>query len=866
MLNPSRIPVFFTIAMLIAAFQGLAQNPASTATAVSTSTVTASPESNSGLQSKVDYSAFDSIRFDVSNQKMYLFGVAKVLYEDMELKADFIEFDMVKNVAYARGARDSSGNVIVDSLGLPVGDPEFQDGAKSFDAKELTYSFKTKKGKIKEVTTKEGEAYIHAIDAKKDTGDVYYIKNGRYTTCDLSHPHFYLQATKIKIIPDDKIIIGPAYLSIADVPTPLGLPFGVFPNKKGRKSGVLIPAYGESELGFFLKDGGYYLGFSDYFDVALRGDLYSKGSYGLKTNSNYARRYKFNGFLGLSFAQIQISEPEFPDYRESKDFFVRWNHTQDPKANPTSRFSANVNAGSSTYQTYNSNTANDYLSNTLLSNISWNKSWQGRPYNLSVNMAHSQNTKLKTVDVTLPEVALTRNRRYLFQGKNFTGKPNVFQKIGYSWSLNAKNQISTYDTLIFKPRSLEFQPQVKDQFRNGLKATIPISTSMNLGPIIITPSASMNHYGYFRSYNRHYLMTSTGKDSIAIDTLRGFKYAYDYNASVAMSTKLYGMYAFKNARVKAIRHVMTPSASLSYRPDFSELRYRYYETIQVDTTLPDTTQLFSHFSNGVYGYPASGKSGFLNFAINNNLEMKLRPAKKDTSGMDRKVMLIENFGISSAYNLAADSMNWSVINLNARTRLFKVVDITLSGIIDPYMYDSTLKKRINRFEMDTTGKIGTLTSAVFSLSTSLRSLVKKQDPKKKIPARKLREYADELAYIQAHPDYYVDFSVPWDLSVFYNVVYAKPALEDTFIQSLTFNGNLSVTKNWKVGFRSGFDFVKKDFTYTSFDVYRDLHCWEMRLNWIPFGFRKSYMLTIAVKASVLQDLKLNRKRDWYDYN
>jgi len=854
--------------MLIASEQLFAQNPVATASVTPASSGPPVAQSGSALDSKVDYSANDSIRFDVANQKMYLFGQAQVKYEDMVLKAEYIEFDMIKNIAYSRGGRDSLGRALMDTLGLPVGDPQFSDGGKSFDAKELTYNFRTQKGKIREVTTKEGEAYIHAIDAKKDSGDVYYIKNGRYTTCNLPHPHFYLQATKIKIIPDDKIIIGPAYLAVADVPTPLGLPFGVFPNKTGRKSGVLIPAYGESELGFFLKEGGYYFGFSDYFDLALRGDLYSKGSYGLKTNTNYAKRYKFTGFVGLSFAQIQVSEPGFSDYTNSKDFFVRWNHTQDPKANPTSRFSANVNAGSSTYQTYNSNTANDYLASTLLSNISWNKSWQGRPYNLSMSMAHTQNTKLKTVDVTLPEVAFTRNRFYPLQRKNQIGKPNVFQKIGTSFSLNAKNQVSTYDSLIFEPKSLKFQKNLSERFRNGLKASIPINTSMNVGPFIITPSFVFNSYGYFQSYNKRYINDTVITDSLITDTIKGFRFAHDYNKSIAVSTKLYGMCSFKNARVKAIRHVMTPIASLSYRPDFGEPRFNYYELVQLNK-IDTTPVLYSHFQNSVYGQPPSGKSGFLNLAVNNNLEMKLRPSKKDSSGLDRKVILIENFGISSAYNIAAERFKWSNTNIFARTRLFKIVDILINATIDPYVYDTALGKRLDSFHFTKYKKIGRLTNAVFSLNTSLRSLVKK-DAKSKIPVRRMVGYEDELAYIQAHPEYYVDFNVPWDLSVYYNVVYSKlygkSLIQDTIIQSLTFNGNLSVTDKWKVGIRSGFDFVNKDFTYTAFDIYRDLHCWEMRLNWIPFGLRKSYMVTIAVKASVLQDLKLNRTRNWYDYN
>ena len=836
----TNIFLFFTIHLLISAGQLFAQE---------------SPSSNSGLKSKVAYTCTDSIRFDVNNQKAFLFNNAKVNYEDTQLEAYYIEIDMANDIVFAQGALDSSGKSVLDSAGNPIGRPVFADGGKSFDAKEITYNFKTRKGKIKDVTTEEGEGFIHANDAKKDSSNVYYIRNGRYTTCNNTDPHFYIKASKLKIIPDDKIITGPANLVIAGLPTPLALPFGIFPNNRNRTSGILIPTYGESELGFFLKDGGYYFGISDYFDLALRGDIYSRGSYAVKTNSKYSKRYRYNGNLGIKYAQIKISEKEFQDYRVSNDFFVRWLHSQDPKSNPTSRFSANVNAGSSTYQTYNSNTANEYLSNTFQSNIAWNKSWQGKPFNFSMSANHSQNTINKTMDITLPEAAFSVARQYPFRKKVPIGKPKLHEKIGISGTLSAKNQVSTYDTLLFDENAM-------DRFRNGLKATIPISTSTNVGPVIITPSASANGYGYFQTTKKYFDYSDS---TLVTDTLRSFASAYDWNAAVSASTKLYGMFLFKRGNVKAIRHVLTPSASFSYRPDFSQEKYNYYHYVQ--TNIAGDSALYSIFQNALYGSPASGKSGFINLGLNNNLEMKLRPSKKDTTGEDRKVVLIENLSITSAYNLAAKEFNWSNTNISGRTKLFKVVDITFNTILDPYAFDSALNKRIERFEYNVTRRPARLTSASLSVSTSLRSITDKAEGKRRqAEVKGIQQNKDELNYIMMHPDYYVDFNVPWNLALHYNVVYAKPALADTVIQSFTFSGDLSITEKWKLGFRSGYDFINKDFTFTSVDIYRDLHCWEMRFNWIPFGFRKSYMLTVAVKASVLQDLKLSRKRDWYDYN
>jgi hypothetical protein len=501
----------------------------------------------------------------------------------------------------------------------------------------------------------------------------------------------------------------------------------------------------------------------------------------------------------------------------------------------------------------------------MLSNISMTKSW--RSSNLSLSASHSQNTITKALDVTLPEVTFSRNRFYL-RGKSVI-TPKWYQKIGVGLTVNARNQINTYDTLLFKKNSLEFQPNADKMFRNGVKATVPISTSMNLGPFIITPSFTINSEAYFQTIQKH----ADAKDSALVtDTLRGFKPAYDFNAAIAVSTKLYGMFMFKHGRLKAIRHVITPVVSFSSRPDFSVAQWGFYQTVTTHPKNIETNQTYSYFQNGIYGVPPSGKSGLVNFSLGNNLEMKLRPSKKDTSSIDKKIMLINNFSVLFSYNMAVEHFNWSTINFLGQTQLFKKIDLTMNGVVDPYRIDS-IGNRIERFVYNENGNIGRLTTASLSVSTSLRSLTGKQ-PVKPTTAGMPRQAAnyDELNYILQHPDYYVDFHVPWNLSVYYNIIYAKVyapirhAMKDSIIQSLTFNGDVNVTKKWKVGFRSGFDIVKKDFTFTSFDIYRDLHCWEMRLNWIPFGARKSYMVTIAVKASSLQDMKLMRKREWYDYN
>jgi len=801
-------------------------------------TVVKSVGTGGALKSKVHYSANDSTRFDIAIQKVYLFGSAQVEYEDIVLKAQYIELDLKNNIVFAKGGKDS--------LGKPFGTPLFSESGQEFSADSMTYNFKTKKGRISEVVTKQGDGFIHGAVVKKDTGDVYYIKHGLYTTCELKHPHYFIKAEKLKVIPEDKIITGPAYLVLGDVPTPLAVPFGYFPNKKGRTSGILIPTYGESEaLGFFLKDGGYYFGISDNFDLALRGDIYSFGSWGLKTNSNYVKRYKYNGNVSINYSNILLGEKELPTSSVSKDFFVRWAHNQDGKARPGSRFSANVNAGSSTYNTFNSYSnynPNLFLTNTFQSNIAYARTWQRS--NLSVNARHSQNTINKKVDLSLPEVTYSVNRFYPFKGKNrVTAK--WYDKIGISAVANAKNDISTYDSLLFKPN-------VVQKMNNGLTTSVPISTSFNiLNYFNLNPSFTTTTRTYYKTLNKTY---NPDTRLIETDTVNGFRNSLDYIASASLSTKLYGMYVFPRARIKAIRHVITPSLSASYRPDYSSSKYGYFQTVRDSS---GNLQQYSIFQNGIYGGPSAGKSGLINYSINNNLEAKAK-SKNDTDNTDRKITLIESFSVSQSYNLAADNFQWSVINMNARTRLFKSLDITAGAALDPYQVNE-VGTRIEKFTWDKDNSIGRLTSANLSLGTNLRN-IKKETVKKESS----KGTEAELDYINANPDAYIDFNVPWSLNMYYNLQYAKPQLTETVSQSFSFSGDVSITAKWKAGFNSGFDLKTSKFTYTSLNIYRDLHCWEMAFSWVPFGERQSYSVTINVKSPVLQDLKLNKKKDWYD--
>ena len=800
-------------------------------------------QDNSFLKNKITYTATDSMVIDMVHQKAYLYNNAVVVYEDMKLEAGYIELDFDKNLLYSRG--------ITDSLGKVIQKPVSNQNGEKFNAGEITYNFKTKKGKIRDVITQQGDGYIHGRDIKKDSNNVYYVGNGQFTTCDLEHPHYFIGAKKIKVIPNDKIITGPAQLYIADIPTPLVLPFGFFPNKKGRASGILVPAYGESnQWGFFLKDGGFYFGTNEKVDLALRGTVYANGSYGVKANSSYNNRYHYNGNININFAQTIEGDRELPNSTKSDNFLIHWTHTQDPKASPDSRFSANVNAGSSSYNKFNGSVNNgSYLTNTLQSNVAYSKTFTGTPFNFSANASHSQNTITKAIDIQLPELALSMGRIYPFKSKNSVGT-KWYDKIGISGTADARNEINTFDSLLFTNKTVK-------QMQNGIQFNVPISTSMNVFKFFtFSPSINTSSRIYTKTTGEHY---NTITKTAQIDTVNGIQMANDFSLSAGLNTRLYGNYFFHSKHLKQLRHVATPSITASYRPDFSEGQYGYYKNVQVDST--GKTAQYSRFQSGIFGGPASGRSGVIAFGLNNTLEGKIKQ-NSDSGSVDKKISLIDNFSITTSYNAAVKNYNWSNINLSGRTKLFKKVDLNATASFDPYQIDSA-GQHIERFEWNN-GRIGRLTSATFSMSTGLHSKAGTGTAK---PKTSTGGTQDQLDYVNSHPEAYVDFNIPWNLNFYYNLNYSKPGLEKDkqITQTATFNGDLSVTKKWKVSVASGYDFTNERFTLTNINIYRDLHCWEMHFNWVPFGFRQSFTLDINVKSAMLKDLKLTRKKDWYDY-
>ena len=789
------------------------------------------------LKSKVKYHARDSLRVDIQKELVYLFGNAVVDYEDLHLTADYIRIDFENKEIYAEGSIDSSGAL--------KGKPEFSQGAQQFKSNAIRYNFNSKKGKISYVITKEGEGYIHGETVKKDPFNNFYIRNGQYTTCENDTPHYSISARKLKVISNNKIVTGPAYLTIEGIPTPLLIPFGFFPNKKGRSSGIIFPAFGESALrGFYFQHLGYYLGLNDYINVALTSDVYTKGSYTLDLSSIYSNRYHYRGNFRASFSRTLTGEKELPDYSRLDDFHINWTHIQDPKAKPNSSFSASVNAGTSNYYRNTITTANNFLANTFQSSILYSQTFPGTPFTLGVGASHIQNTLTHDVNVTLPTINFGVSRINPFASKHPAGIPKWYEKIGAYYQLQATNYAQTKDTLLFKKETL-------DELHNGILHTLPISTSIKLLKYFsLSPSLSLTDRMYFKTIRYHYNPELGHADTSEI---KSFANAFDYTATASLNTRIYGMFQYKKGPIAAIRHVMNPSVAYSYRPDYGAASYGYYRNFQTDSA--GHQSLYSIFQNGVYGSPSNGKYGNISFGLDNNLEMKVR-MNSDSGTTLKKIKLLESLSIRGNYNLAADSMNLSAFGLSGRTTLFDKLGINFGATLDPYAFDEN-NADYDRYQYDVNNHLFRLTDISLSANFSLAPKNKNSEAKK--------ASGDEAEYIRQHPEEYVDFNIPYNLTFSYTYNWSKrgkaPVNQN---QSASMNGDISITPKWKVGFNSWYDFTAKRFTNFGVNIYRDLHCWEMRLNWVPFGYQESYFFQINVKSAILQDLKLMKRKDFYD--
>lgn len=827
---------------------------------------------------KVQYGARDSVILDKETGVVYLYGKARVLYQDIELDADYITYNSKTNIIYARGTYDKKGKYI--------GRPIFKmTGQSTSMADSLRFNAKTKAGQIHGVFTEQEGGFFSGGIAKKQPDDEIHSKGQIYSTCNLPHPHYGLHITK-GIVTKNQIITGPVYLEIEDIPLPLALPFAFFPKPNKKSSGVILPTPGEEATrGFFLQDGGYYFGLSDYWDAKVTGSIYSYGSYSARVASTYTKRYKYNGNVDLSYALTKSGTQGTSDFQARKDFSINWTHSQNANANPGTIFSASVNAATSGYgrntaggETYNPN----LIANNLLgSSISYGRTFSNG-INLSTSFNANQDTRAKTVSLTLPNVSLSAPTFNPFDSKDRVGEQKWYQKITVGYSMQATNSISTADSLLFKKESLS-------KFRSGISHSIPVNMSFNvLKYFNFNLGVPYSEKWYFQSVRKTWSKLANGSDVIFTDTVPGFNRSSEYSFGGGLSTKIYSTAQFKNlGKFKAIRHVMTPSVSFSYKPDFSSISKGIYKIAKyqngdtVFTTDYNTGQRvpmkYSIQEQGVYGGPSIGRSATISFGIDNTVEAKIASLKDTTGTGERKIAIIQGLGINGSYDLLKKDFKLSELGFGGRSQFTDKLGINYHGVLNPYLYEDITNSEgvvtrtlVNKYTWSK-GQLPRLTNFGFSFDYSFNpeSFKKKNEIKDQLNEKKVGggitpEQAEALAQISRDPNAFVDFNIPWNFSFQYSFDYRTDAVgqNNSITNNLSFSGDANITPKWKVTFNSGWDFQQKTISMTNFAIYRDLHCWDMSFSWVPFGAYQSYSVIIKVKASVLQDLKLSKRKSY----
>ncbi|MBQ4355372.1 MAG: LPS-assembly protein LptD [Bacteroidales bacterium] len=824
--------------------------------------------SDGAIEKRVTYEARDSIVVDLRQRTTYLFGDAVVYYDDLELRADFIQLGFDNQELYATGIADSSGRV--------TGYPTFKQGETFFKAHEIKYNFKTTKGIISHVITVEGEGYIHGEKVKKLDDNTSFIRRGKYTTCELDDPHFEIAFTRAKVIPDDKIVMGPAYLSFGGVPTPLAIPFGYFPIQKGRRNGIIMPTFGQStNRGFYLENFGYYFGIGEHFDMFIGGDIFTNGSWAVKLRSNYVFRYKCTGNINLSFAQNFFGERFTPSRYTTNDFKIHWEHKQDAKSHPTTRFSAHIDIMSSTFNKYNLSSVEDYLSNQYVSKLNLSTSAKG-VFFVDMTASYTQNTNTGQVEIALPDVSMSVAQFYPFRKKN---KSNLkwYDNISMQWSSQLINQISTQDSMILRAETWR-------NMQLGMRHSIPITIPIKIAKRINWNTTINLTEKWYLQRERQEFDTTISENVITSNINRimerNFYALHDISLATTLTTKIYFLYQVKKERGLALRHVMTPSLSFTYTPNLSGNTYGEYFNTLTGEMVP-----YSYFASSLFGGVSNRSSAIARLSIANNVEMKVRSRKDTITGM-KKIVLLDNLTVGCYYDFAADSLNWSMLTISGRTTLFKQLYITFSIGFDPYCYNDQ-GRRINVTEWKANHRLMRFSNS--DLSISLNWTINQDYFKGQKEKREKKQQEQEQLFTEnslGMPNKRPDFSNPWSVTLSYTFAYtvkdnpyfyfnptyyslygiyeedAARAHTGRIVQTLNISGDFNITKKWKIGFTTGYDFAQKSFSYTSFDIYRDLHCWEMRFNWIPFGNRRGWSFTINVKASVLQDLKWNKKKDF----
>lgn len=842
------------------------------------------------LDAQVAFSATDSMIM-VGQDSAFMFGASKVTYGDLALDANKIDMDLNNSTVYAVGVPDSTGEVI--------GSPIFNEKGTDYEAKTMKYNFKTKKGLLTNLITQQGEGYITGGTTKKDENNDYFLKDGKYTTCeDHDCPHFYMQLTKAKVRPGKDVVVGPSYMVVAGLPLPIAVPFGFFPFTSSYQSGVIVPTFGDDyQRGYYLSDGGYYFAISDNMDLALTGEIYTKGSWGLRAQSSYLKRYKFSGSFNLSYLKTILGEKGSPDYSTQTNFQVLWSHSQDSKANPNMSLSASVNFTTSGYTRNNlgSYYSSAFTENTKSSTVNMTYRFPRSKWSLSTTFNVAQRTQDSTLYISFPNVTVTMSQVYPFKRKKAVGDERWYEKIKLSYSGQLQNSLTAKQDIFFQ-KSL-----IKD-WRNGMRHNVPISATFNVMKYInITPSINLTDRMYTTKVRRHWDEVRGIETS---DTTYNFYNVWDFQTSVSLDTKVYGFFKplpFLGNKVKMIRHVMTPTVSFSATPDFSSPFFGYYGTYQRPNSNGTATPVkYSLFPNSLFGVPGQGKTGAVSLSLANNLEMKVR-SDNDSIG-EKKISLIENLSLSQSYNFAADSLRFSDLNTSILLRLTKGFNLNLSATWDVYTYalnSAGSPVRVNKLRISE-GKgygrlrnTGTSFSYTFNNDTFKKLFGKNKDKKNPQPesqddddgfandfnseqSRRQQQANQQEEEQTATSDGYASWSVPWNLSVNYSINYGygafnkkKMEYDGRITQNLSFSGNIQPTKNWNFSFTASYNFDTHKLAYMNCNISRDLHCFTMSASFVPVGPYKSYNFHISIKSALLSDLKYDKRSsivngvDWY---
>ncbi|WP_321438249.1 putative LPS assembly protein LptD [uncultured Bacteroides sp.] len=835
------------------------------------------------LDAPVAYEASDSIVF-TQGGFAHLYGKGKVNYEKIELQSDVITMNMDSSTVFAKGT--------TDSLGVVKGAPVFKDGETPYESKSIHYNFKSKRGYIKNVVTKQGEGYVTSYNAKKSSDENLYMEDGKYTTCDNhEHPHFYLQLTRAKVRPKKNVVFGPAYLVVEDVPLPVVVPFGFFPFSSTYSSGFIMPTYGdELNRGFYLRDGGYYFAVSDYMDLKLTGEIFTKGSWGLGAASNYNKRYKYSGSISTNYQVTKTGDKNMPDYSVSKDFKINWSHRQDTKASPNSSFSASVNFATSSYEKTNLGSlydANLYSQNTKTSSVSYTRSFPDQKLTLSSTFNIAQRTKDSTLAVTLPDLNISLSRIYPFKRKKAVGAERWYEKISMSYSGQFRNSITTKENKFF-------QSSLIRDWQNGMNHSIPVSATFTLFKYInVTPSINYTERWYSNKIKQSWDATN---QVVKYDTTYNFNRVYNYNASLGISTKLYGRYtpikAIFGDKIEAIRHVITPTISLSAQPDFGAKHYGYWDTyVYTDSNGEVQTKEYSPYAGGLFGVPGKGKQGNVSFDVSNNLEMKIK-SDRDSTGT-KKISLIDELGGSISYNMAAVTKPWSDLSMRLRMKITKsyTFNFNTSFATYAYQFDKNGKVYVGDKTEWSYGRFGRFQgtnssfSYTFNNDTWKKWFGKKEEKKEKANKPQgenpegdvnanpegISEKKEKKA--EVNEDGYLPFKMPWSFSVSYSFnvrenTSAKINEKDMrypfkYIHNLSGSGNIKLSNKWSCTFQGSYDLNAHQIGQSIINISRDLHCWSMTCSLSPFGTYRSYNFTIRANSSMLQDLKWEQRSSVY---